>query len=195
MSVRHRQRLPALRVAAALPLALAATGAAHAQTHLTPGLWESQVTMKSDNAQMDSAMAKMKEQLASMPPDKRAMVEQMMASRGMGAGGTANSFRICMTKEQAERDSVPQHDANCSQQDVTRSGNTMKYKFTCESRQGHPVSGAGEFTVNGPTAYTGHTVTTMTVQGKPTQMTADVTGKWLGADCGDVKPLQPHPAH
>jgi hypothetical protein len=140
---------------------------------------------------MDSAMAKMKDQLAAMSPEQRAMAEKMMAGRGVGMGANGNTFRMCVTKEQAERDALPQRDGRCSQQEVSRAGNTMKYRFTCDGGQpGHAVSGQGEFTIDGPTGYTGHTVTDMLVQGKPTQMRSDVVGKWIGKECGDVKPLQ-----
>jgi hypothetical protein len=184
MNVRHCRR-PAL-VAAGLAFACAA----QADTHLSPGLWEQQVTMKSDNAQMEASMAKMKEQMAGLSPEQRAMVEKMMASKGVSMGASGNTFRVCMTKEQVERDAMPQRDGQCSQQELTRSGSTMKYRFTCQGGHDGPVSGSGEFTLNGSTGYTGHTLTTMTVQGKPTQVQSDVVGKWLGSDCGDIKPLQ-----
>lgn len=190
MVVRH-----CLRVAPVVAVLLFAAGA-QAQTHLSPGLWEQQISMKTNNPDMDAKMAKMKEQLASMPPDKRAMVEQMMASKGIGVGANANTFRMCMTKEQAERDSMPQHDGRCSQQEATRSGNTIKFKTTCQGEKGgQPITSEGEFTMNGSTGYTGHSVTNMTVHGQPTQMQSDVVGKWLGSDCGDVKPVQVPAAH
>jgi hypothetical protein len=186
MSVRH-----CLRAAPAVAgLVLAA--AAHAQSHISPGLWEQKMTLKTDNAQMEAQMAKMKEQLAAMPPDKRAMMEQMMAAKGIGMGANANTFRLCVSKEQAERDMIAQHDGRCSQQEVTRSGNTLKYKYTCQMGKdgSRTVSGQSEFTLNGTTGYTGHSVTDMTMLGKPTHSEADVVGKWLGSDCGDVKPMQ-----
>jgi len=188
MSVRSCLR--AAPVVAGLAFAAAA---AHADGHLSPGLWE--VSVKTNNPEMDAAMAKMKDQLANMPADRRAMVEQMMASRGVGMNAGSNAVRVCMTKEQVEHDAMPQQrDGQCSQQDVTRSGGTLKYRFTCQGHDGQPVSGSGEFTMNGSTGYTGHTVTQMSVHGQPTQVQSDVVGKWLGSDCGDIKPL-PTPQH
>jgi len=184
MSVR-----PVLRLAAAACAALLAA-ASHAQTHLAPGLWEQQVTMKSDNAELDAQMARMKEQMASLPPEQKAMVEKMMASRGMGLGGGAHAIRMCLTKEQAERDTPPQHDGRCSQQDFTRSGSTMTYKFTCQGQGGQPMTGEGTFTLDGPKAYTGRSTMNATMQGKPMQVQTDIVGKWVGSDCGDVKPME-----
>lgn len=191
MVVRH-----CLRVAPVVA-GLLFTVAAQAQSHMSPGLWEQQVTMKTNNAQMEASMARMKEQLASMPPEKRAMVEQMMASKGavVGANGNASTLRICITKEQADRDAMPQREGRCTH-DSSRSGNTIKYKSTCQGEKGgQPITSEGEFTLNGTTGFTGHSVTNMSVHGQPTQMQSDVVGKWLGSDCGDVKPLQVPAAH
>ena len=55
------------RLTAACAAALLAA-AAQAQTHIKPGLWEEQITLSTDNAQANAAMAQMKEKLASMPP-------------------------------------------------------------------------------------------------------------------------------
>jgi hypothetical protein len=43
------------------------------------------------NAQMNAAMAQMQAQMAQMPPEQRAMMEQMMASRGLGGPPGARS--------------------------------------------------------------------------------------------------------
>jgi hypothetical protein len=48
-----------------------------------------EATIKSLATQMSSAMAQMEEMLKGVPAEQRAMVEQMMASRGMGAPGAA----------------------------------------------------------------------------------------------------------
>jgi hypothetical protein len=185
MSVRFHLR------AALLAPGLFIAFASQAQTHLAPGLWEQQVTMKSDNPQMEAGMAKMKEQMAAMSPEQRAMMEKMMAGKGVGVGPSGNAIRMCVTKEQSERDVPPQHDGRCSQQDVTHSGNTVKYNFSCQGgAPGQAVTGHGEFTVDSSKSFTGHSVTVTTIQGKPTQMQADIVGKWIGSDCGDVKPVQ-----
>ena len=93
-----------LRLSTACAAALL-TAAAQAQTHVRPGLWEEQITLKTDNAQANAAMAQMKDKLASMPPEQRAAIEKMMAGHGhgIGAGGAPNTVRTCITKEQVER--------------------------------------------------------------------------------------------
>jgi hypothetical protein len=155
---------------------------------MRPGLWEHSFTMKSQSGQMEKAMSEMQQQLASMPPDQRKMMEQMMAQQGRGMGAKGSSIQMCITKEQAERDEVPQQEGGCSQQVMQRTANTIKVKFSCTGNP--PTSGESEVTFASPTAYTGKSVVNTTVEGKPERMTMDQSGKWLSADCGSIKPMR-----
>ena len=188
--MRHVHGLPVARPACAVLASLVLLGVAHAQAGMAPGLLETKTSMK--NAQMDDAKAKMQAQMASMSPEQRQMVESMMASRGMGTGGQPNAVRVCISKEQAARGGVPQTDGRCSQQEVSRSGSTVKYSFSCAGE--HPTTGTGEFTMTSPKSWTMHSVSDTTVQGKPQHVEMDVAGTWVADDCGAVKPL-PGAAH
>jgi len=163
---------------------------AQAQTQ-APGLWEHSFSMKSQDGQMEKAMAEMQKQLAAMPPEQRKQMEAAMASRGvkMGAGGT--SVKVCLTKEEAAKPPEARMNAgNCTQKDMQRSGNTMKFKYECTQP---PSSGEGEMTFISDKAYSGKSIVNTQVAGKPQQMTMEMQGKWLASDCGDVKP-RPTPA-
>jgi len=173
----------------AVALASSAHGAV-AQTQ-APGLWEHSFTMTSDDGKMDKAMAEMQKQMAAMPPEQRKQMEAAMASRGvkMGAGGT--SVKVCVTKEEAAKPpEARMSSGNCTQKDIQRSGNTMKFKFECTQP---PSTGEGEMSFVGDKAYTGKTTVTSQVAGKPQQMNMQMQGKWLASDCGDVKPRTPSP--
>jgi uncharacterized protein DUF3617 len=162
--------------------------AAYAQTQkMRPGLWEHSFTMKSQTGQMEKSMADMQQQMASMPPEQRRMMEEMMAKQGMSMGPQGRSIRMCITKEQAERDEVPQQE-NCKQQVVQRTANTIKMKFSCTGNP--PTNGESEVTFSSPTAYTGKSVVNTSVNGKPERMTMDQNGKWLAADCGNIQPMK-----
>ena len=52
-------------------------------------------------------------------------------------------------------------------------------------------SGEGQFTFNSPESYSMKMLVNTTVQGKPETVNMEGTGKWLGADCGDIKPMRP----
>ena len=165
--------------------------AAHAQTQ-APGLWEHSFTMKSDDARMEQANAEMQKQLAAMPPEQRKQMEAAMGSRaGMMSGG-ATQVKVCITKEEAAKPPEARMGrGQCTSKDMQRSGNTMKYKFECAQP---PSSGEGEMTFISDKAYSGKTLVSSQVAGKPQQMTMEMQGKWLAADCGDVKPRTPPPA-
>lgn len=169
---------------------LLGSGAAWAQS-TKPGLWEIQHKM-GGNPEMDKAMAEMQKQLAAMPPEQRKMMQDMMAKQGgamptMGAGG-GMAMKICITPEMAARNDMPkQTEGDCTTTVTSRSGNTMKMKFVCTNP---PSSGEGTYTFTGDTAYSMKMAMTGQHQGKPQNMTMEGQGKWLAADCGNVKPMQ-----
>ena len=110
----------------------------------------------------------------------------MMASRGIGVRAQGSVVQVCLTKEEAARKAEPQFRKGCTQQVVQRSRNTMKVKFECT--EPGPMSGEGEMTFISDKAYIGKSTVTTQANGKTQQMTMEMAGKWLGADCGDVKP-------
>jgi hypothetical protein len=177
MSAKHL--LVACAVAAAL-------GSAQAQA-LKPGLWE--ITHQTQGGgDMGRAMAAMQQQMASMSPQQRKLVQEHMARQGMQmglGGGAGTSVKVCITPEMAQRNQVPGQHAGCNSTSQARSGNTMKVAFACTNP---PSKGEGEVTFSSPEAYTSKMTVTTTAQGKPQQMTMNASGKWLAADCGSVKP-------
>lgn len=181
-----------LKKPAALLCLLALAAAAQAQTKLTPGLWDHEITMKSGGGQMDAAMARMQEQLANMPPEKRAQMEAMMAQRGISigaaaGGGPAIKAKVCLTPEQAARDEVPQDQrGQCKQTSRSRSGNTLKFTMECTGQ--NPGRGEGEFTLISPKETQGKVSITMTGGARTGTVDMDMRARWLAADCGDVKP-------
>lgn len=170
---------------AALPVA--------AQT-MKPGLWE--ITNKmggsgDQGAKMAAAMEQMQKQMASMSPEQRKQMEKMMAQQGVnmspGAAGGGMAVRVCITKEMAARNETPaQTQGDCKQEQMQKSGNTTKFKFTCTKP---PSSGEGEVTMNSPESYTMKMKMTSQAKGKPEQMTMDAQGKFVSSDCGSVKPI------
>ncbi|MBC7940288.1 MAG: DUF3617 domain-containing protein [Chitinophagaceae bacterium] len=176
----------------ALLLVGAAAGAS-AQKVL-PGLWESSASVKMQGVQADAAMAKMQQEMAKemakMPPEQRKMVEDMMAKQGVGIGGPGakpNTVRLCITPEQAARDELPQDETGrCKQQNVQRSGSVLRFSFICEGPP--PTRGEGEYTLIDPKNYKGRVVVDSSVSGQPQRMEMQQTGRWLGADCGNLKP-------
>ena len=157
---------------------------AGAQT-MKPGLWE--IHNKMSGGQADQAMADMQKQLAQMPPEQRKQMEAAMAQQGVkmtpSAGGM--TVQVCMTKEMVERNDVPVQNG-CTATQNKKSGNRVQFAFSCANP---PSSGEGEMSFT-PDSYTSHMTMKSVMQGKTETMVSDSTGKWLKADCGNVKPMQ-----
>jgi hypothetical protein len=159
---------------------------------LAPGLWEHSVTMKTDSGRMEAGMARMQQQLAAMPPEKRKQVEAMMAGQGMGVGtmgagaGKPTVVKICLTPEQAARDEMPQSDGQCKQITQERSGKTLRFKFACSGERS--ATGEGEYTLDSDKAHHGRTTISSMAQGKPERMEMEHRARWLSADCGAIRP-------
>lgn len=177
-------RTPLLIVATLLAAAPLVAGA----QSLKPGLWE--IHHKSDNPQMAGAMAEMQQQMAQMPPEQRKQMEAMMAQQGVkmapGAGG-ATAMQVCLTKEMVERNDVPMQDG-CRVTQQQRNGNLMKMAFACTNP---PSSGEGQVTFNSPESYASRMTVRSMAQGRTDTTTMESNGKWLKADCGNVKPFTP----
>lgn len=159
----------------------------HAQT-MKPGLWEFKQTPQLDparKAQMEQAQKAME----NMPPERRAMIEQMMGKQGVGVNlsGGVITIKACITKEQAERNQLPApQQGNCTQESK-RSGNVIQTHFVCTN----PASdGDATVTLRGGDGFT-NDVTVRTERGGKTETTkVSGEGRWLGADCGDVQPMK-----
>lgn len=163
------------------------TFGAVAQT-MKPGLWEINNKMTSSSGEMEKAMSEAQKQLASMPADQRKMMEDMMAKQGvgMGSGAGTTAVKICMTKEMVERNEVATQQGDCKHTTSPRAGNTMKFSFVCTKP---PSSGEGQVIFVSPEAYTMKMALNTTANGKPEKLNLDATGKFLSAECGNIKPL------
>lgn len=181
-----------LHFATAGLLLAASAGLAHAQT-IKPGLWEFSTQMQGGSGQTSDAMAKAQKQMDSMPPEQRKMMQDMMAKQGVqmgtGAGG-GMTMKVCMTQEMVDRNDLssrPSGNANdCTHTHSPRVGNTMTFSYVCTKP---PSSGEGQVTFTSPEAYSTKMVTTTTLHGRPEKMETHNSGRWLGSDCGSVKPL------
>lgn len=155
------------------------------------GLWEYTMQMSGagTNADLGAAQQKMAAEMAKLPPDQRKMVEEMMAKRGIGStpqGGT--TVKSCLTQEAVDREDFGGQRSDCRQEVVSRTASTVSLKVTCSGPP--PSTGEATLTILSPTTYAMKTVMTTAHDGKPTQLTIDGTGKWLGTDCGSVKPVK-----
>lgn len=158
--------------------------------NMKPGLWEINNKMQSNSGQLEQAMSMVQQHLANMSPEQRKQMEGRMASNGVqmptvGAGG-AMSVKMCMTPDMAAQNKIPVQDVgNCTHQRSAVVGKTMKVSFKCSKPE---ASGDGQVTFNSDTDYAMKMKVTTNATGQPEVMNMDATGRWLGADCGSIKP-------
>lgn len=175
------------RAAAACALLLATT-AALANPTVTPGLWENRMTMKSSDPRLEKQLAEAQRAMASMPPDQRKMMEQMMAQQGMampGMSGGALSMRVCISPEQAARQELPAPGDKCTHRITARTATSLKFVVECPAEQ---MRGEGETVFTSPKAYDGRFRMQRSRGGASETMDMQIAARWVDADCGAVKP-------
>lgn len=167
---------PLLRTA--LPLALCLSSAAASALDILPGPWE----VSSHNMQVgDQAvpgMQEMIEQLRSLPPEQRQMMERMFEDQGvrLGAGGV----QMCLTEAQIKAQEIPLHDpeSGCRTEVLERSATRWTFRFDCPEARGEGVTrfvSPREFTTQVKGTY----------QGQPSSM--ESRARWVAADCAGLK--------
>jgi len=161
---------------------------------IRPGLWEMSSKVSSADGQTQAAMSAVQAQLASMSPEQRQGIQQMLERNGLqmdlGAGGAITS-RMCMTKEMIRRKEFPVQQGDCQQKMTPVSANRLNIVFSC-SRP--PASGEGELTLDSDTRYRARLHVRGTEGGNRQEADMDVSGRWLGADCGGLRPVGMPPA-
>lgn len=152
-----------------------------------PGLWEHSYSISSKSGQIEKAIEQAKAMMATLPPEQRQMVEQMMAKQGVSLDFAGTTMKMCLSEEQAKNNLIPQLGDNCSQTVLDESSKEVRLRFECSGEP--PSSGEGTIRVTSETAYSGDFQLSTVMNGQPDTLNAITEGKWLGANCGDLKPL------
>lgn len=176
--------LSAFRLSCALATALVSTLAAGQAPPIKPGLWEVQADREIDGKKM----APPADRLKNMPPAARAQMEAMMKERGM-AMGEGGATRMCVTKETLASGKLQGELAGCKT-DWTRAGSVWKYHSSCPELK---AESDGDIVFSGGESYTMTVSTTMSSVTPPRLSKTTRHGKWMGASCGDLKPLSTTP--
>ena len=178
---------------------------------MSPGLWENNMTwdgegMKELQAQqteeMKAAMAQMKEQFATMPPEQRKQMEAIMAQSGLQMNDDGVNFnndqvqvsssgtkvKSCITQAEIDRGEFPDNAEGCQSTIQKISATRFKATFICAGAE--QSTGESEVTFHSPKHYSGSGKMTTQFEGKPRVMTFKMEGTWLGSDCGSVAPME-----
>ncbi len=187
-----RTHLAPAPLAFSLLTLLALTGVAQAATPpMRPGLWEVQTVSREMNGKpMPDPSALMAANMDKIPPEMRAQIEAQMKARGLqmgAAGGAPGSLRVCVSQDMINGNRwQQQHEGRCQHSGASQSGNTWTVSFTCQDPE---AQGEVRTTFNGAESYSSDMTVTTQRKGKPTQMHMRHQAKWLGASCGDLKPM------
>ncbi len=175
-------------------LALAAAHAPNAyaqQVNIKPGLWQLDMSMP---GQQGNAMAgyveQMKAQMASMAPEQRKKLESALAQLdARGTEFTSEGLRTkqCITKENlADFNFLGKRGMESCTQKASPTPGGMRVSMHC-TRPRMDVDASMKY--QGDKAYTFEsTATVIGPDGKPMTQKTSGSGKWLGSDCGKVKP-------
>jgi hypothetical protein len=150
---------------------------------IKPGLWQIQSEREVNGQKAPDPM----EQMKTLPPEARKQMETMMKKRGvdLGEGG---GQKICHTRESLDQGRWKGDGERCKTDITSRSANAWKWRSVCTQPE---FEMDGEAVFSNPENYTVKTLMNSQRQGKPQAMRMTVTAKWVGADCGDLKPMQP----
>jgi len=142
------------------------------------GLWEITTTssMGGEIAGIDTSKLS-KEQAAKMQEAMKAM----MASH-------TDTSKTCMTRDKFEKEGLlmnADEKAKCKQTINTNSKSVLDMNLACTGDQAR--TGHAHFEASSPSAFSGTMKFAQTEGGKTMNVDMQMSGKWLGADCGTVK--------
>jgi hypothetical protein len=131
--------------------------------------------------------------MAKLPPEARARMADAMKARGLSMPDANGATKVCLTREMFDSGKWQQTaaESGCTTNYSTLSGTTWKFHSSCTALKSESD---GEIVFNGSESYRTKVTTTATATGKTNTSTRIVEAKWLGADCGDIKPFTPPPA-
>jgi hypothetical protein len=185
-------RVIAIRLTASSLLAYLALVGAAAEPFpvppVKPGLWEARSSALDANG--NETTPPEQAAMARMSPEVRARMAEVMKARGMSMPDADGAIRVCLTKEMFESGQWQQiaSDSGCTTTFSTRSGSTWKWHSSCTTLKSESD---GEAVFSSPESYRIKMTTTATVRGTTNTSTRLMQAKWLGAACGDVKPITP----
>jgi hypothetical protein len=177
-----------LHAVAAVTLAAGAGAGAGPRLDVNPGLWEvkstSSTKMSGDVASAD---------LSKAPPEMRARLEAMRERLKTGKPHTTVR-QTCVTQADIDKGTgfEDERSSSCERKYLDRTSRHVRFQMTC-GEQGGGMSSQGEFelTVQSADRVLVHGNLQMHGPQHDSASTMEITGRRLGASCGDVKPGHP----
>jgi hypothetical protein len=175
----------AVAVGAALLLAGSAPGQAeNAKLDVKPGLWQVDST-----GQTTGTPTIPPELLANLPPEKRAQAEAAMRA-AMARAAAPRTDKSCITEKELQQglDLGEGQDRSCKRSVVSNTSRLLVLHEVCGGKR--PMVGDMRFEAVNRETMTGQISLVIGSGTDTTNMTRNLQGKWLGSDCGSVKPKE-----
>jgi hypothetical protein len=160
---------------------------------IKPGLWETTV----NGTTSMTLPAAQQAQIAALPAAQQAMIRSRMG----GGSPTTITTRACAAQQTTLNDimsQAQQKNTKCTLSNQTQTASSASFDVSCVSPQG-TASGHAQFQMADSDHVTGsmHLTVDASSNGGPMHMTIDntVTSKYVGADCGTVKPGEGEVVH
>lgn len=152
---------------------------------IKPGLWQ----VHSERAVDGVKAPAMNTQIDKLPPEVRKQMEAMMKQKGVDVSGGGSDIKLCLNKESLDQNQWlggKGGQQNCKTEVKTRDSARWTWHTSC----GAPASETdGEAIFHSPESYTLKMATITSLQGEPKTLNMTTTSTWLGANCGDLKPI------
>jgi hypothetical protein len=172
-----------ISVASAVALGLTVPALATDLPNVKLGLWEMNVSVQMKG--MPSV------DMSKIPADKQAMAQSMMKN-AMAQMGKPHIFKTCISEEQLKKGVSfnDNKDPSCTTTVVKSSSTELQVKQVCTGK--HPRTMTVDYKAVTQESVSGSAHVDMTGDSGAGGMAANskISGKWLGADCGTLKPGQ-----
>jgi hypothetical protein len=128
----------------------------------------------------------MQEAMKNMPPEQRKQMEAYMKKMPGHAQMGEKGMRTCYTRDLLDRGTALSRDADGRCETTIKNQTSSKIEMSFQCKDG--ANGTGEWSWPSDSSYQGH----MQLKQKNGQlMEMNFKGKYLQADCGEVKPYVP----
>lgn len=167
------------KIALVTALSGATVVCAHAGNWGKPGLWQTSTTMQMKMPDMPQ-----------ISPQQMAQMKKMGIKLPM-MGRQAIETKTCLTAEDAANFGMQreyaQKTSGCKLTNMTRVGNHMTTKVVCDGQM--KGQGQSDTVLINDSHYTSNFAFKGISHGQPTDMKISTDARWLGANCGSVKPF------
>ncbi len=159
--------------------------------NIKPGLWEVTMTHEAKGTPPMPAAerAEMEREMAKMPPEMKAKMEAAVKNSLANLAKPVVK-RSCLLKEDLNKPldfDGGRGDGACTRTVVKSTSTVQEIRLDC-SKGTQKSSGTLKMVAANPESWSGSMDGTMSDTGGATETKAKMSGKWLGADCGNVKP-------